>query len=142
MAVKTAYLKQIKGITFAAKSDSNHWVTMDGSPEFGGSNAGSSPKELVLMGLAGCTSSDVINILNKKRVNLSDYEVNIKAEVSDEHPKVFTSINLEYVFYGKNINEKDVERAIELSQTKYCAVTQMLIKSVNISHTYKIIESD
>ena len=142
MAVKTAYLKQIKGITFAAKSDSNHWVTMDGSPEFGGSNAGSSPKELVLMGLAGCTSSDVINILNKKRVNLSDYEVNIKAEVSDEHPKVFTSINLEYVFYGKNINEKDVERAIELSQTKYCAVTQMLIKSVNITHTYKIIESD
>jgi putative redox protein len=94
------------------------------------------------MGLAGCTSSDVINILNKKRVNLSDYEVNIKAEVSDEHPKVFTSINLEYVFYGKNINEKDVERAIELSQTKYCAVTQMLIKSVNITHTYKIIESD
>jgi putative redox protein len=142
MAVKTAYLKQIKGITFAAKSDSNHWVTVDGSPEFGGSNAGSSPKELVLMGLAGCTSSDVINILNKKRVNLSDYEVNIKAEVSDEHPKVFTSINLEYVFYGKNINEKDVERAIELSQTKYCAVTQMLIKSVNITHTYKIIESD
>ncbi len=142
MATKTAYLKQLKGITFAAKSDTNHWVMMDGSPEFGGSSAGSSPKELVLMGLAGCTSSDVINILNKKRVNLQNYEVNIKADVSDEHPKVFTSINIEYVFYGKDIKVNDVERAIELSQTKYCGVTKMLEKAVKISHTYKIIEEE
>ena len=142
MATKTAYLKQLKGITFAAKSDTNHWVMMDGSPEFGGSSAGSSPKELVLMGLAGCTSSDVINILNKKRVNLQNYEVNIKADVSDEHPKVFTSINIEYVFYGKDIKVNDVERAIELSQTKYCGVTKMLEKAVKISHTYKIVEEE
>ena len=140
MATKTAYLKQLKGITFAAKSDTNHWVMMDGSPEFGGSSAGSSPKELVLMGLAGCTSSDVINILNKKRVNLQNYEVNIKADVSDEHPKVFTSIKMEYVFYGKDIKVNDVERAIELSQTKYCSVTKMLEKAVKISHTYRIVE--
>ncbi len=140
MATKTAYLKQLKGITFAAKSDTNHWVTMDGSPEFGGSSAGSSPKELVLLGLAGCTSSDVINILNKKRVNLKNYEVNIKADVADEHPKVFTSIEMEYVFYGKDIHTKDVERAIELSQTKYCGVTKMFEKAVKISHTYRIVE--
>ena len=115
---------------------------MDGSPEFGGSSAGSSPKELVLLGLAGCTSSDVINILNKKRVNLKNYEVNIKAEVADEHPKVFTSIEMEYVFYGNDIQEKDVERAIELSQTKYCAVTKMLEKAEKISHTYRIVEQE
>ncbi len=142
MATKTAYLKQLKGITFAAKSDTNHWVMMDGSTEFGGSDAGTSPKELVLLGLAGCTSSDVINILNKKRVNLQNYEVNIKADVSDEHPKVFTSIEMEYVFYGKDIKVNDVERAIELSQTKYCSVTKMLEKAVKISHTYRIVEEE
>ncbi len=142
MATKIAYLKQLKGITFAAKSDTNHWVMMDGSKEFGGSDAGTSPKELILLGLAGCTSSDVINILNKKRVNLQNYEVNIKADVSDEHPKVFTSINLEYVFYGKDIKVNDVERAIELSQTKYCSVTKMLEKAVKISHTYRIVEEE
>ena len=142
MATKTAYLKQLKGITFAAKSDTNHWVMMDGSKEFGGSDAGTSPKELVLLGLAGCTSSDVINILNKKRVNLQNYEVNIKADVSDEHPKVFTSIEMEYVFYGKDIKVNDVERAIELSQTKYCSVTKMLEKAVKISHTYRIVEEE
>ena len=62
--------------------------------------------------------------------------------MSDEHPKVYTKINLEFVFYGKNINEKDVERAIELSETKYCSVSAMLNKSVEINHTYKIAKPE
>lgn len=137
MATKTAYLKQIKGITFAGKTDSNHWITMDGPEEFGGSNAGIRPKELLLLGLAGCTASDVVSILKKKRLNLEDFEINISAEVSNEHPQVFTSIQLEYVIYG-NIQCSDVERAIELSQTKYCSVTAMLEKAVPITHSYRI----
>jgi putative redox protein len=139
MAVKTAYLKQINGITFAAKSDSNHWVVMDGPEESSGSNAGVRPKELILMGLAGCTASDVVNILKKKRIRVNDFEMNIKAELAEEHPKVFNKVHLEFVFYGENIPEKDVERAIELSQTKYCSVTKMLEKSVDITHSYKIV---
>lgn len=140
MSTKTAYIKQIKGISFAGKTDSNHWITMDGPENFGGSNAGIRPKELILLALAGCTGSDVISILEKKRTPLDDFEINIKADVSDEHPQVFTKIDLEYVFYGKNLNVKDIERAIDLSQTKYCSVTAMLQKSVEILHTYRIVE--
>jgi putative redox protein len=140
MSTKTAYVKQIKGITFTGKTDSNHWVTMDGPENFGGSNAGIRPKELILLSLAGCTGSDVISILSKKRTPLDDFEINIKADVADEHPQVFTKIDLEYVFYGKNLNVKDIERAIELSQTKYCSVTAMLQKAIEMTHSYRIVE--
>lgn len=140
MTTSKAYLKQIKGITFAGKSDSNHWITMDGPEDFGGSNAGIRPKELLLLSLAGCTASDVVSILQKKRVKLDDFEINISAQMTEEHPKVFTIIDLEYVFYGDNIAEKDVERAIELSQIKYCGVSAMLEKAIKINHSYKIKE--
>ncbi len=141
MSTSKAYLKQIKGITFAGKADSNHWITMDGPENFGGSDVGIRPKELLLLSLAGCTASDVVSILQKKRVKLDDFEINISAEMTEEHPKVFTKIDLEYVFYGDNIAEKDVERAIELSQTKYCGVTAMLKNAIVINHSYKIKES-
>ena len=141
MEVKKAYLKQIKGISFVGKTDSNHWITVDGPEEFGGSNAGIRPKELILLGLAGCTASDVVSILQKKRVKLDDFEINISAETSDDHPVIYKNINLEYVFYGKDIKEKDVERAIELSSTKYCGVTAMLEKTVTITNNYKIVDS-
>lgn len=138
MAAKKAYVKQIKGITFAGKTDSNHWVTMDGPEDFGGSNAGTRPKELILLALAGCTGSDVVSILSKKRIKVEDFEMNLTAEVAETHPQVFTKIHIEYVFYGKEIDPKDVERAIELSQTKYCSVTAMLQKAVEITHSFKI----
>jgi putative redox protein len=138
MSTKKAYIKQIKGITFAGKTDTNHWITMDGPEEFGGSNAGIRPKELLLVGLGGCTGSDVVSILQKKRINLKDFEINISAEVAEEHPQVYTNIHIEYVFYGKNLPVKDVERAIELSQTKYCSVTKMLEKAAKITHSYRI----
>jgi putative redox protein len=134
------YLKQVKGTTLLAKGDSNHWVTLDSSEEFGGSSAASRPMELILMALAGCGSMDIIPILQKKRVELDDYEVHITAERAESHPKVFTKIEIEYVFYGKNISEKDVERAIELSTTKYCSVFAMLKNSVDIKTNYKIIQ--
>jgi putative redox protein len=140
MVTKTAFVKQVQGITFVGKTDSNHWITMDGPENFYGSNAGIRPKELILLSLAGCTGSDVIAILQKKKVDLKGFEVNIKAEQQEEHPQVFTKIHLEFMFYGKNIPEKDVERAIELSQTKYCSVTVMLQKAVEITHSYKIVQ--
>jgi putative redox protein len=142
MGTSTAYLKQIKGITFAGKTNSNHWITMDGPDKFGGSNGAIRPKELLLLALAGCTASDVVSILKKKRVKLDDFEINISAEMSEEHPKVFTKIDLEYVFYGKDINEKDVQRAIDLSQSTYCGVTAMLQKAMDIIHTYRIVKPE
>ncbi len=141
MTTSKAYLKQVKGITFAGKTDSNHWITVDGPENFSGRNAGIRPKELLLLSLAGCTASDVVSILQKKRVKLDDFEINISAKMTEEHPKVFTKIDLEYVFYGQDIKAKDVERAIELSQTTYCGATAMLKKAMEINHTYKIVKS-
>ena len=138
MATKKAYVKQLKGITLVGKTDSNVWITMDGLEEFGGSNAGIRPKELLLLSLAGCTGSDVVSILQKKRSKLEDFEINITAETREEHPQVFTKIHIEYVFYGNEIKKEDVERAIELSSTKYCSVQAMLRPSVEITHSYRI----
>lgn len=138
MATKRAFITQVRGITFAGKGDSNHWVMMDGPDGFGGSDAGTRPKELILLALAGCTGSDVVSILGKKRVRLDGLEIHVTAEQADEHPQVFTSINLEFVFRGDDIRPPDVERAIELSETKYCAVNAMLRNSVAISRSYRI----
>lgn len=139
MGQKKAFIKQLQGLTFAGKTDSNHWVTIDGPEEFGGSNAAIRPKELLLLSLGGCTGADVASILQKKRVKLDGYEMNLTADTTEEYPQVFTKIHIEYIFYGKDIREQDVERAIELSQTKYCGVTIMLKKAMEITHSYKII---
>ncbi len=142
MAEKKAIVKQLQGITFAGKSDSNHWIMMDGSPTFGGSAGGASPKELVLMGLGGCTASDVISILTKKRAPVRNLEIRLTAQVSDGHPQVFTDVHIEYVVFGDGVKEADVARAIELSTTKYCAVSAMLSPAMNLTHSHKIISSE
>ena len=142
MATKTALVKQLQGVTFVGKADSNHWITMDGPENFGGSNAGIRPKELLLLSLGGCTGSDVQSILSKKKVKLDNFEMNITAEMAETHPQVYTKIHLEYVFYGKNIQHKDVERAIELSLNTYCSVTAMLQKAMPIEHSYRIVDTN
>ncbi|MBU1095947.1 MAG: osmotically inducible protein OsmC [Ignavibacteriae bacterium HGW-Ignavibacteriae-2] len=138
MGIKTASIKQLEGITFAGKADSGHWVMMDGPEGFGGSNAAIRPKELLLLSLGGCTGSDVASILSKKRIKTDGFEINLTADSTEEHPQVFTKINIEYVFYGQDLKESDLERAIELSLTKYCGVTAMLQKAMEITHTLKI----
>ena len=138
MAVKTAFVKQVSGISLAGKTDSNHWIVMDGPPEFGGSDAGVRPKELLLLALGGCTASDVISILRKKRVALDDLEIRLSAEQTEDHPQVYTTIHVEYVFRGVEIRPEDVERAIELSETKYCPVQAMLRPAITITHSYRI----
>ncbi len=135
---KQVTLRQLEGLAFAAKGDSNHWVMMDGPEHVGGTEGASRPKELLLMALAGCTSSDVVSILRKKRVQLTGYEVHVTGHESEDHPKVFTDIHVEYVFRGEGVKAADVERAIELSTTKYCSVSAMLTSSVNITHSYRI----
>ncbi len=135
-----AVVKRVQGMTLAARADSNHWLIMDAAESVGGTDAGSRPVELILMGLAGCTSMDVLSILQKKRITLDDYEVLVEAERAEEHPKVFTRIALKFVFYGNNIPEEAVKRAIELSETKYCSVSAMLSKTAAITVEYEIKE--
>ena len=136
--IKEIFLKQLKGNTFAAKAGSNHWVMMDTKAEAGGSDGASTPKELVLMALAGCTSMDVIPILKKKKSPVIGYECNVKGVERDEHPKIFTEIHIEYVFYGDGIKPEDVERAIDLSVSKYCSVSAILSASAKLTHSYRI----
>jgi putative redox protein len=140
MATKTAIVRQIQGLSFAARADSGHWVTMDGPEDLGGSNAASRPKELLLFALGGCTGGDVVSILKKKRVPLEHLEIRLSANLAEEHPQVFTDIHIEYVFRGDGINPTDVERAIELSTEKYCSVSAMLRASVTLTHSYRIEE--
>jgi putative redox protein len=138
MTEKQAIIRQVKGTTLIARSDSNHWVVMDGGPKFGGSNSGSSPKELLMMALGGCTMMDVIGILQKKRTPVENIEILVTAKARDEHPQILTDIHLEYVVYGDGIDPNDVERAIDLSTKTYCSVSAMLKTASNITHSYRI----
>lgn len=142
MAEKSAVVRQVRGMTFAGLTESGHWVTVDGPPEFGGSSAAIRPKELILISLGACTGSDVVSILQKKRVKLAGFEVRLKAQVAEEHPQVYTKIHIEYVFFGENLVPADLERAIDLSQNKYCPVSAMLKNSVEITNSYVVLPSD
>jgi putative redox protein len=139
---KEIHLRQLKGNTLAAKAGSGHWVMMDTKSEAGGNEGASTPKELLLMALAGCASMDVIPILKKKRSPVVAYECNVKGVEADEHPKIFREIHVEYVFYGDGIKTEDVERAIELSTTKYCSVSAQLSSGARITHSYRIEPSE
>jgi putative redox protein len=112
---------------------------MDGPESVGGTNSASGPKELLLMALGGCTAGDVVTILKKKRVCLYAFEMPLTGREAGEHPKVFTEIHVEYIFYGDGITSIDVERAIVLSTAKYCSVSAMLEPHVSITHSYTVL---
>jgi len=133
-------VKQIEGCSFIGRGDSNHWVPIDSKKESGGFDAATHPMELVLLALGSCTGCDVIWILQKKKVPLKDFEIHIQAERAETHPKVFTHIHLEFVFIGKGLNTTHLERAIELSQQKYCPVSAMLRSTVPITTSYRMID--
>jgi len=124
------------GLAFHASGGSGYQLRFD-SPA--GSN-GTSPMELVALASAGCTASDVISILQKKQQKVTEFAVNVIGDRAADHPKVFTEIDLEYVVTGQAIDPKAVERAIELSLTKYCSVNKMLENTVKINHRYRIVE--
>jgi len=128
------------GMSFEGTPSSGFPVWMDTSEEYGGTNNGIRPMEMVLVGLGGCTAMDVVPILKKKRQDVTGFEIRVHGERAEEHPHVFTEITLEYVVTGHNIDPAAVERAIELSETKYCSVSAMLQKSVKIITKYTILE--
>jgi putative redox protein len=108
----------------------------EGRPE-----SGPRPVELILLSLAGCMSMDVISIMRKKRQEFSDFKVNISGDRSQEHPKVYTKVHLEFVVTGEDVDPQAVERSIELSETKYCPASAMLRDSVEITTSYRIEEA-
>jgi len=133
----------LENVAFEAKSDSGHSVIMDGSPEYGGENRGPRPMELLLMGLGGCASFDIVIILKKSRQDVTNVVCNLKAERADAIPAVFTKIHLHFVVTGKAVKEKQVAKAIELSAEKYCSASKMLSDGgVEITHDFEIIEAE
>ena len=127
-------------VQFSAVADSGHRVEIDGPAEFGGENKGIRPMELVLLGVAGCTSFDVVNILAKSRQAISNCVTKVTATRADTDPKVFTDIHFQFEVSGSNLDPKKVARAINLSAEKYCSASIMLQKGgVNITHGFDIM---
>ena len=133
-------IKWLDGVSFEGVSESGHSVVMDGAPESGGKNLGMRPMEMLLIGLGGCTSYDVVTILKKSRQDIKDCNAEITAERAENIPKVFTKIHIHFILEGNNLDVSVVERAINLSATKYCSASIMLEKSVIITHDFKIID--
>ena len=127
-------------VHFEATADSGHTVLIDGPPDGGGQNRGSRPMELVLMGLGGCASYDVVAILAKQRQKVTDCVTHITASRVDEVPQVFDQIHMKFVVSGDGLDEKKVARAVSLSADKYCSASRMLeAGGVEITHSYEVV---
>ena len=133
------HLKRVnQAVHLEATNENGNKVQIDGAPKIGGEDQGARPMELLIMGLGGCSSMDVISILTKQKQVIDDYEVNITAErTEDQTPNLFSSIHVEFVFKG-DINETKLERAIALSMDKYCSVTKIIEKTATITYSHKL----
>ena len=130
----------MQDVSFKGSSESGHEVVLDGPKELGGNGLGMRPMEMMLIGMGGCTSFDVVTILKRSRQQITGCIAEIEATRADEIPKVFTSIHIHFLIKGIDLQEKAVKRAIELSANKYCSASIMLGKSVKITHDFVISE--
>ena len=135
-------VKWIDGVSFVGESESGHAVVLDGAPENGGRNIGMRPMEMLLIGMGGCTSFDVVAILKKARQPIVHCVAEIEATRADTVPKVFTKIHVHFVLTGTGLNPVQVERAVKLSAEKYCSASIMLSQACPISHDFEIIEPE
>ncbi|HRF87774.1 MAG: OsmC family protein [Cellvibrionales bacterium] len=132
-------VKWVGEAMFLAEAGSGHCVLMDGPPDHGGRNLGPRPMEMLLMGMGGCASFDVVSILKKSRQAVTDCVAQLEAERADEIPAVFTRIHIHFVVSGKDLKEAQVKRAVDLSAEKYCSASIMFSKAgVAVSHSYEI----
>ncbi|MFA6743955.1 MAG: OsmC family protein [Candidatus Neomarinimicrobiota bacterium] len=123
--------------TFIARGDSNHWVVLDTHKKHGGQDAATSPMEMVLCALGGCTGMDVESLLQKMRTPVDKFRIIISAERREEHPRIFTKIDMKFIFHGENLNADSIAKAVKLSREKYCSVSAMLAQSAQM--TYEIL---
>jgi putative redox protein len=131
-----------ENMTFIGTPDSGFAVQMDADSSFGGTDNGVRPMEMVALGLAGCTAMDVISILQKKRQQVTKFEVRVNAPRSAEHPKVFTRALITYIVTGRSVDESALLRSIELAATKYCPAQLMLAQAIPMEFHYEIYEED
>jgi len=137
-----ARVKWVEAMSFLGEAGSGHAVLMDGAPDAGGRDLGPRPMEMLLLGLGGCTAIDVMLILKRGREQVTDCVVEIEAERADSDPKIFTGIKLLYKITGRKLSRAKVERAVALSDEKYCSATAQLRALAKISHEIEIIEAE
>ena len=121
------------------RSGTGHTFQMDGPPDFGGDGLGARPMEVLLMGMGGCASFDVVHILRKRRLTVNSCVAEITAERAETDPKVFTKIHLHFLVGGEDLTEKGVAKAVQLSAEKYCSASIMLAKTADVSHSYELV---
>jgi putative redox protein len=119
---------------------SGHHVTMDALPVSGGNDEGARPKELMLAALAGCTGMDVISILKKMRTEPAFFNVRVEAEMTEEHPKHYTAMHIIYEFKGDGLEMEKLQKAVDLSQDRYCGVSTVYRKALEITYEITVIE--
>lgn len=134
-------VKWLDKMSFVGESASGHSVVMDGPEEFGGQNLGIRPMEMLILGLGGCSSFDVMLILKKSRQQVEHCEVELDYDRADENPKVYTRIHMHFTVSGRNLDALKVEKAIQLSADKYCSASIMLGKTASITHDFEIREA-
>ena len=136
-----ATVKWVDGAMFLGESGSGHTVVMDGPEDHGGRNMGVRPMEMLLLGMGGCATFDVISILEKSRQNIEGCVVELEAERADAVPAVFTKIHLKFIVTGRKLKEAQVKRAVSLSAEKYCSASIMMeAAGVEVGHSYEIVE--
>ncbi len=133
-------VKWLDNMSFVGESASGHAVVMDGPPEFGGRNLGIRPMEMLILGLGGCSSFDVMLILQKSRQKVEHCEVELDYDRAEKDPKVYTRIHMHFIITGRDVDAKRVAKAIELSAEKYCSASIMLGKTAEITHDFEIRE--
>jgi len=121
----------VKNMTFDVELGGHHF-DIDAGAKVGGENNGPNPKGLLLSALGGCTGMDIISILRKMKVTEYDFKIDVAGELTDEHPKIYHTITVEFKFNGIDLPKSKLRKAVELSETKYCGVSEMLKKSSKI----------
>ncbi|MDN3019555.1 OsmC family protein [Paenibacillus sp. BSR1-1] len=134
-------IKWKEKMAFSGVTPSGHEITMDAAPEVGGENSGARPTELLLQAVAGCTGIDIISILHKMRLEPSSFQMEVKGERAEEHPKRFTGINIHYALEGQ-LPEDKVVRAIQLSKDKYCSVSHSLNAEITVSYSINGVKGE
>lgn len=136
---KLAELTFNEGMSFEVEVN-GHKFMIDADEKVGGKNLGPRPKPLVLAGLGGCTGMDVVSILRKMRVEPEFFNIVVSAESTEEHPKYYNKIHLEYQFRGKDLQMDKLEKAVNLSKERYCGVSEMLRHAAEITSEIKILD--